>query len=166
MATIGQNKSNQFVRLDDGTIVELNILDTAGQEKYDSINEMYYKQADCCLLVYDITSKVSFEELKTYYIPKIKENCGSILKVILLGNKADLKEQREVSENEGLNLATENKYIFMESSCKDNLNVSDAFSAIVQMTNFELKKSKKIVNLKLDKEKNNNNKAKTERNCC
>ena len=60
MATIGQNKSNQFVRLDDGTIVELNILDTAGQEKYDSINEMYYKQADCCLLVYDITRKDSF----------------------------------------------------------------------------------------------------------
>lgn len=166
MATIGQNKSNQFVRLDDGTIVELNILDTAGQEKYDSINEMYYKQADCCLLVYDITRKDSFEALKTYYIPKIKENCESILKVILLGNKADLKDKREVSENEGLNLATENKYIFMESSCKDNLNVSDAFSAIVQMTNFELKKSKKIVNLKLDKEKNNNKKAKTERNCC
>ena len=166
MATIGQNTSNQFVRLDDGTIVELNILDTAGQEKYDSINEMYYKQADCCLLVYDITSKVSFEALKTYYIPKIKENCESILKVILLGNKADLKDKREVSENEGLNLATENKYIFMESSCKDNLNVSDAFSAIVQMTNFELKKSKKIVNLKLDKEKNNNKKAITERNCC
>ena len=127
---------------------------------------MYYKKANCCLLVYDITSKDSFEELKTYYIPKIKENCESILKVILLGNKADLKDKREVSENEGLNLATENKYIFMESSCKDNLNVSDAFSAIVQMTNFELKKSKKIVNLKLDKEKNNNKKAKTERNCC
>ena len=166
MATIGQNTSNQFVRLDDGTIVELNILDTAGQEKFNSINEIYYKQADCCLLVYDITSKDSFEALKTYYIPKIKENCESILKVILLGNKADLKDKREVSENEGLNLATENKYIFMESSCKDNLNVSDAFSAIVQMTNFELKKSKKIVNLKLDKEKNNNKKAKTERNCC
>ena len=166
MATIGQNKSNQFVRLDDGTIVELNILDTAGQEKYDSINEMYYKQADCCLLVYDITSKDSFKALKKYYIPKIKENCESILKVILLGNKADLKDKREISENEGLNLATENKYIFMESSCKDNLNVSDAFSAIVQMTNFELKKSKKIANLKLDKEKNNNKKAKTERNCC
>ena len=166
MATIGQNTSNQFVRLDDGTIVELNILDTAGQEKYDSINEMYYKQADCCLLVYDITSKVSFEALKTYYIPKIKENCESILKVILLGNKADLKDKREVSENEGLNLATENKYIFMESSCKDNLNVSDAFSAIVQMTNFELKKSKKPANLKLDKEKNNDKKAQVERNCC
>ena len=166
MATIGQNKSNQFVRLDDGTIVELNILDTAGQEKYDSINEMYYKQADCCLLVYDITRKDSFEALKTYYIPKIKENCESILKVILLGNKADLKDKREISENEGLNLATENKYIFMESSCKDNLNVSDAFSAIVQMTNFELKKSKKTANLKLDKEKNNDKKAKVERNCC
>jgi len=166
MATIGQNAFNQFVQLDDGTIVELNILDTAGQEKYNSINEMYYKQADCCLLVYDITSKESFEVLKTYYIPKIKENCESILKVILLGNKADLKDKREVSENEGLNLATENKYIFMESSCKDNLNVSDAFSAIVQMTNFELKKSKKTANLKLDKEKNNDKKAKVERNCC
>ena len=54
----------------------------------------------------------------------------------------------------------------MESSCKDNLNVSDAFSAIVQMTNFELKKSKKTANLKLNKEKNNNNKVKAEKNCC
>ena len=115
-------------------------MDTAGQEKFNAISESYYRKADCCLLVYDITSRSSFDKVKDYYIPKLKKDCKNILKVVLLGNKADLKDERKVSEKEGGDLAFENEFIFMESSCVDNYNVLDAFTALIEMTNNELKK--------------------------
>jgi small GTP-binding protein len=128
------------VQLNDGTIIKLYIIDTAGQERYNSLTEGYYRQADCCLLMYDITSRKSFEKIEEYYIGQIKEYCRNDIKIILLGNKTDLEDQRKVSQDEGQNLAKENEYIFMESSCKDNYNVSDAFTALVEMTNTDIKK--------------------------
>ena len=139
-STIGVDKFFQYVQLNDGTIIKLFIMDTAGQERYNSLSESYYKQADCCLLMYDITSRDSFEKIEDYYIGNIKSNCRKNIKVILLGNKTDLEEDRKVSQDEGKNLAKDNDYIFMESSCKDNYNVSDAFTALVEMTNTDIKK--------------------------
>ena len=135
-------------------------MDTGGQERFNSIVSNYYKIADCCLLVYDITSKKSFEKIKDYYIDKLKENCSKIVKIILLGNKTDLNEKREVSSKEGADLAEKNGYIFMESSCVDNYNVSNAFETLIQITNTELEKNdsrklkiKPINNKKKDKDK-------------
>ena len=115
-------------------------MDTAGQERFKAINEQYYRNADCCLLVYDITSKNSFEECQNYYNKKLKEYSQKIVKVILLGNKTDKENYREVKPEEGANFAEENNYIFMETSCKDNYNVADAFTSLVEMTNVECKK--------------------------
>ena len=115
-------------------------MDTAGEEQFNSIAESYYRKADCCLLVYDITSKKSFDKIKKYYVKRLKEYSDNILKVVLLGNKTDLKDRRQVSDIKGRDLALKNGYIFMESSCKDNYNVSDAFTTLVEMTNIELKK--------------------------
>jgi small GTP-binding protein len=135
-------------------------MDTGGQERFNSIVSNYYKIADCCLLVYDITCKKSFEKIKDYYIDKLKENCSKIVKIILLGNKTDLSEKREVSSKEGADLAEKNGYIFMESSCVDNYNVSNAFETLIQITNTELEKNnsrklkiKPMNNKKKDKDK-------------
>ena len=155
----------QYVQLNDGTIVKLRINDTAGQERFSAIVETYYKNVDCCLLVYAINSKQSFEKVKNYYVKEIKENCKMNVKVILLGNKADLKDQRQVSHEEGRDLALENGYMFMESSCKDNLNVSDAFTTLVEMTNNELKKNIiKTETFKIKKGKKNN--KNDNKKCC
>ena len=155
----------QYVQLNDGTIVKLRINDTAGQERFSAIVETYYKNVDCCLLVYAINSKQSFEKVKNYYVKEIKENCKMNVKVILLGNKADLKDQRQVSNEEGRDLALENGYMFMESSCKDNLNVYDAFTTLVEMTNNELKKNMiKTETFKIKKGKKNNNND--NKKCC
>ena len=142
-STIGVDKFFQYVQLNDGTIIKLFIMDTAGQERYNSLNESYYKQADCCLLMY----------------------CRKDIKVILLGNKTDLEEDRKVSQDEGKNLAKDNDYIFMESSCKDNYNVSDAFTALVEMTNTDIKKGirKETSKKKGEKLKKSNHKN---RKCC
>ena len=141
LLTAGLDDRFKGYRLSDGSVVKVRIMDTGGQERFNSIVEKYYRDADCCLLVYDITSEKSFEKIKNYYIEKIKENCKSIIKVLLLGNKTDLKEERKISQKDGADLAQKNGYYFMESSCKDNYNVSDAFTTLIEMTNNELLKT-------------------------
>ena len=128
-------------KLSDGSLVNVNILDTAGQEKFKAVSESYYKRADCCLLVYDISNRKSFDECKTYYNINIKERCKKNVKVILLGNKTDLEENREIKPEEGAGLSLENDYIFMETSCLKNENVASAFETLIEMTNIEAKRS-------------------------
>ena len=165
MTTLGIDNQFQCVQLSDGSIIKLRVLDTAGQEKFNALSEIYYKEADCCLLMYDITSMESFDKVKNYYVETIKNMCKKGIKIILLGNKTDLRNQRQVSDVDGKDLAEENGYMFMESSCKDNYNVSDAFTALVEMTNTELKKNMtKAETFKINKGKkvNNNDNSK----CC
>ena len=124
----------------DGSIVKVHLLDTSGQEIYKSINESYYRKADCCLLVYDITNRKSFDECKDYYNKNLIEKCKKDVKVILLGNKTDLEDQRVISPEEGAGLALENDYIFMETSCLKNSNVASAFETLIELTNIEEKR--------------------------
>ena len=91
-------------QLTDGSLVHVKLLDTGGQEHFKSLNEQYYKNADCCLLVYDITNRESFEECKDYYNKNLIEKCKKNVKVILLGNKTDLEDKREVKPEEGAGL--------------------------------------------------------------
>lgn len=71
--------------------------DTAGQEQFRSLSENYYKKADCCLLVYDISNRKSYEECTGYYYECINEKCKENIQVILLGNKTDLENKREIT---------------------------------------------------------------------
>ena len=121
-------------------------MDTAGQERYKSINTSYYRKADCCLLVYDISDKYSFDQLKDYFIETIKEKCKKNIQIILLGNKTDLEDKRQVSSEDGANLALVNNYIFLETSCLKNKNVADAFETLIEITNREAKKAKNVDN--------------------
>ena len=166
MTTIGIDDYFNGYRLSDGSIVNVRIMDTGGQERFNAINEKFYKDADCCLLVYDITSETSFEKIKDYYIIKLKEKCKRLIKVLLLGNKTDLKNERKISPKEGADLAQKNGYYFMESSCLDNYNVSDAFTTLIEMTNNELIKTDINQNLRLKIERNVNNKRKVKKKKC
>ena len=120
--------------MSDGSLVSVTIVDTAGQEIYRALNSSYYKKADGCLLVYDITNRDSFKEIKNYYLQQIKDQCKKNIKIILLGNKTDLEDDRKVSSEEGVNLAVENGYIFMESSCLKNRTVADSFETLIELT--------------------------------
>ena len=132
---------DNFVRafqLSDGTLINCFIYDTCGQERYHSINESYYKKAGAILLVYDISNKKSFEILSTYYVNKIKENCKKGIPILLLGNKADLEEERQVSKEEGIKLACKHNFEFKETSCLQNKNVAGAFEALAESWNFQM----------------------------
>ena len=128
-------------QLSDGSIINCLIYDTAGQERYKAITETYYKRADAVLLVYDISDQKSFKEIKDYYCPNIKEFCKKNIPIILLGNKADMENKRQVPIEDGVKLAVNENFKFKETSCLKNENVAGAFEALVEMWNFEYQKN-------------------------
>ena len=131
-----------MIQLSDGSLINCQIYDTAGQERYTAIIESYYKKADAALLVYDISNKDSFDIIKNYYIEAINENCKKDIPIILLGNKADLENEREISKEEGMLLAKQEDYEFDECSCLKNINVASAFETLLERWNFERHKEK------------------------
>ena len=131
-------------QLSDGSVVNCFIYDTCGQERFNSINESYYRKADAVLLVYDITDKKSFEAIKNYYCKKIRELCKSKIPIILLGNKADRESERQIKIEEGIDLALKENFEFKETSCLKNENVADAFETLIEMWNIENQKGKNI----------------------
>ena len=150
ITTIGFQNMNRTVQLSDGSLINCFLMDTAGQERFEALNSQYYKKADAVLLVYDITNKKSFDRLKDFYVDQIKNICKEDIIIELLGNKSDLEVKREVSVEEGINLAMEHHYEFLESSCLQNKNVADAFLSLIERWNFKNKKNnrKKSTELK------------------
>ena len=140
LSTCGVGKYFTAFKLCDGTILNCMIMDTAGQEKFNSLIVTYYKNADAVLLVYDISKKSSFDKIRDYYVEKIRDNCKKDIPIVLLGNKTDLdgENKREVSYKEGIDLALKEKYEFHESSCQLNENVAGAFEALIESWNFEI----------------------------
>ena len=105
--------------------------------------------------MYDITNKSSFEECRKIN-ETIKEKCKKNIKLLLLGNKSDLKNYRQVNEQEGLEFAKLNGYIFYEISCKENINVFPAFNKIIEISEKDLEiynKNIKLNNKKIKKKK-------------
>ena len=106
------------------------------------------------MLVYDISKRESFENIKKYYIPQIKEKCKKDIVILLLGNKADKENEREVSIDEGVNLASQEEYEFKETSCLQNMYVADAFEYLVE--NWNLLNEDKPSNLNKNEPTNQN----------
>ena len=97
--------------------------------------------ADAILLVYDISDKISFDKIKDYYCQKIKQLCKEKIPIILLGNKTDMENEREVTIDEGAKLAKKENYLFKETSCLKNENVASSFEALIELWNIENKKN-------------------------
>ena len=157
IGTMGVDHFVKAFQLSDGSIINCFIYDTCGQERYNSINLTYYKKADAVLLVYDISNIKSFKKISDFYVDKIKECCKENIPILLLGNKTDLENKRQVTKEMGIELALKEKYEFKESSCIENKNVAGAFESLVENWNFKRHKIEKIV-------KNNILKANTDDN--
>ena len=114
----------------DGKKVKLQIWDTAGEERFKNIQASYYKGANGILVVYDITNKESFEHLSSWLI-EIEKNGNKNVYKLLIGNKSDLKDQRNISHEEGEEFAKINGLEFFETSAKENYQVQEAF---IQLT--------------------------------
>jgi len=100
-----------------GNKVQLHIWDTAGQERFKSVTKHHYRGADACLLVFDVATKDSFEELPNW-LAELRENSGPDCVVFLIGNKVDLdaEAKRVVSKAEATHYAKQHKLIYRETS--------------------------------------------------
>ncbi|KAJ5070606.1 ras and ef-hand domain-containing protein [Anaeramoeba ignava] len=141
--------------------VKLQIWDTAGQERFRTITGTYYRNADGIMIVYDITKKDSFSQVK-HWFQEIKTNAPENVVNLLVGNKADLENQRDVTEESGKKLAKHFKCSFFEVSAKTGNNVSEAFHLLAEQTlaangNFSTKKKSPTVNFA---------KKKNKKSCC
>lgn len=110
--------------------ITFNIWDTAGTERYRSVNQIFYKQAYICLLVYDITKKDSFESLRSYWHGVVRENSTTGIIFGLAGNKVDLMENEEVEKNEVENFSQEIHAVFRLTSALNNISIDDLFEAL------------------------------------
>ena len=107
--------------------INLDIWDTAGQEIYRSISKLFYKCASVGILVYDITSRKSFESIKDYWYNELKDNTEEGIIFNLVGNKEDLYETENVKEDEAKEFAKSINAHFYKTSAKNNVLITELF---------------------------------------
>ena len=147
--------------------IKIQIWDTAGQERYRSITSAYYKGAKGALIVYDITRKNTFDNIDKW-ITDLKLNGDKNICIIILGNKSDLIDKREINKNDGIKKAEMYKTAFLETSALNGDNISKAFDELIEQIVINNKNIFQDDNeneidkgVNLNDEKNNNNKK-----CC
>ena len=144
-----------------GITLTLQIWDTAGQEKFRSVNKIFYKEAAVVILVYDITNERSFEQLKTYWYQEVKQKGEKNVVFAVAGNKCDLFSDEKISEKEGREFANEIGAVFFQTSPLSNINVSELFKEVgkVYLQKNGLDKDNEFIKL-------NGKKKKKKEGCC
>lgn len=166
----GGSFSSKEIFFDNGKSLKLEIWDTAGQERYRSLTKIFYKNSSCAILVYDITKKPTFDELKNYWIGQIKESAPKDIMLAIVGNKEDLLDKEQVDENEARDFAKENNALFFSTSAKNSNAINQLFIDIGKKytgwnsnAKIELNKEKNDnENKKINEEINNDNEENNE----
>ena len=109
-----------------GKVYRIQIWDTAGQETFRSITRAYYKNSVCSFIVYDVTNRQSFLNVQDWF-NECKKQTPKTAMMVLVGNKIDLNNKREVSYEEGENFAKNNSMLFYETSAKNGDNIENMF---------------------------------------
>ena len=112
--------------------IKLQIWDTAGQERFRAVTRSYYRGAAGALLVYDVTRRATYNHL-TSWLTDARNLTNPNTVIVLIGNKVDLEDQRDVSYEEAAAFAKENDLIFVETSAKTGQNVEEAFLKTAQL---------------------------------
>ena len=131
--TIGVDFFSKTVQVDKKSI-KAQIWDTAGQERFKSFSSAYYNGSHGAIIVYDITNKDSFENVKSW-VQELKTHLEfEKLVVMLIGNKSDLEDKRAVTEEQGRNLSESIEAFFMETSAFKNGagEVGKAFMVVIE----------------------------------
>ncbi|EAL47390.1 small GTPase Rab11B, putative [Entamoeba histolytica HM-1:IMSS-B] len=150
-STIGVEFATRSINYCDKNI-RAQIWDTAGQERYRAITNAYYRGALGALVVYDITKKTSFESVEKW-LAELHENADKKVVQMVIGNKCDLSQTREVQTSEGEELAKKNNAFFFETSALDGSNVEEAFMTLLKKIYDDSSKS-------VDGEQSNTNEIK------
>ena len=143
LSTIATEFATKIIQIKEGGYIKAQIWDTAGQEKYKSITYHHYRKSVGGLILYDITKKSSFDNVKSWLedLQKLGEK-GCI--IALVGNKLDLVEKnekrREVTKKEAQKFADDMHMLFFETSAYNGTNISDVFEELLQTIYTERRK--------------------------
>ena len=127
--TIGSYTYVYHTKTTSGQPISMQIWDTAGQERFRSISKSYFRNAVGAILVYDITSMSSFEQL-TDWLNDLQSLCVPNTYILLVGNKADLESQRQVGAQQVKEFAERHKLETIETSAMNGKNVKEAFTRL------------------------------------
>ncbi|CAJ1414916.1 unnamed protein product [Effrenium voratum] len=127
--TVGMDFQSKTAYLEDGRSFRLQLWDTAGQERFRSLIPSYIRDAAAAVIVYDVTRQSSFQGTRSW-ISDVRAERGDEAVLAVVGNKMDLASERQVSEEEGRELAKELGVMFMETSAKRGDNVTSLFQQL------------------------------------
>ena len=152
LATVGLDNFTKDDIIDNKTI-RIKIWDTAGQERYRSLTKGFFRNADGIMLVYDVTNSDTYDNLK-FWLQSIKNNMSADMgeiPIIIIGNKIDCTEEREVNFQEAENFWKEQGFSYFETSAKTGEDIDETIKFLV----------KKVIDIKAgikdnDKENNGN----------
>ncbi|KAJ3282867.1 Ras- protein Rab-7A [Rhizoclosmatium sp. JEL0117] len=135
-ATIGADFLTKDVVVDDKTVTT-QIWDTAGQERFQSLGVAFYRGADCCVLVFDVTNSKSFDQLDSWrdeFLLQSSPKDPDTFPFVVVGNKVDLEEsRRQVSQKRALQWCLQKGNIpYFETSAKEAINVDLAFQTMAR----------------------------------
>ncbi len=163
LETIGIEFFNKEERIND-QIIQIKLWDTAGQEIFHSLTKNFYRKADGIIIVYDITNKESFERIQDW-VKSVYDNTDTYkeIQMIIVGNKIDLEERREVSKEEGLKIGKYFEIDFFEASAKNAEGVRNFMIKIIEDILNNKVNNRNSINIK--NYKNGNDDEDNERNC-
>ena len=165
ISTVGiENLLKQEIINNENVLVK--IWDTAGQERFRAITPSILRNAEGVIIVFDVTSKDSFENIKEW-INTLKINIGdntNSIPVIIVGNKIDKENEREIEKNDALKFAEDNKYKYFETSAKTGEGVDDTFRDMAKQIliyQSQFKEERETIKINKDKKDDKNKKG-----CC
>ena len=159
LSTIGFDFKYKFVTLKSGKQVKIQLWDTAGQERFRTIAKSYYKGAHGIVLIYDVTVKKTYDNIRKW-LNQIKNEASRRISIILVGNKIDCDDKREVTTEEGQKLADSNQLPFYEASAKESININECFQDLIE------KIDENYININLNSEKLNIQKIQKKKSGC
>ncbi|XP_010901337.1 ras-related protein Rab-41 isoform X4 [Esox lucius] len=152
-ATIGIDFLSKTMYLEDRT-VRLQLWDTAGQERFRSLIPSYIRDSTIAVVVYDITNLNSFQQTSKW-IDDVRTERGGDVIIMLVGNKTDLADKRQITTEEGEQRAKELNVMFIETSAKTGYNVKQLFrrvaAALPGMDSTPEKSKEDMIDIKLEK---------------
>ena len=162
LSTIGLDYRLKSMTLQSGKNIKLQIWDTAGQDRFRAITKNYYKGANGIILIYDVTNRQSYENVKNW-ITQIREEANPNVVIYLAGNKVDVSEEEKVVKTEeGKKIAEEFNLPLYETSAKNGVNINRIFEELVEKVD-EIYSKLEVP--KID-QKNKLYTGETKRGCC
>ena len=177
-STVGANYSKKELKIDNKNVI-LDIWDTAGQEKFHSMGRHFYKNSHIIIIIYDMTNKNTFEDIKNHWFNDILEHADKYKVIGLVGNKFDLYDTEgveEINENiikefiDQVKGQQDTELIHMKVSAKTGVNIKSLFQTLIkkylekELVNDNLEKAYSF-KIKKDKKKEKE-KEKEKKNCC